>query len=110
MKKCAGEKYYLSDCLYTSKDEAIFLLSEYEKKIDADRKKETIFKKRATTDQRLTTDMASPHISRRRISESRSRHWQTKAQAIQIYRAVLWRTKGSVDSLSRLRCCQSPSC
>jgi hypothetical protein len=54
-KKCAGNKHYLSDCPHTGKDEAIVLLSEYKKKIDADKKRAN-FKKlgnnRATADDR----------------------------------------------------------
>jgi hypothetical protein len=38
-KKCAGEEHYLYDCPYTGKDEAIFLLSENKKMINADKKK-----------------------------------------------------------------------
>jgi hypothetical protein len=64
----------------------------------------------ATTERRLKTEMARPRISRQRISESRSRFWQTQALTTLLYRAVLWRTQGSVDSLSRSRCCRSPSC
>jgi hypothetical protein len=37
--KCAGEKHYLSDYPHTGKDEAMALLSEYQKKRDADKKK-----------------------------------------------------------------------
>jgi hypothetical protein len=40
-KKCAGEKHYLSDCPHTGKDENIVLLSEYKKKRDVDKKKES---------------------------------------------------------------------
>jgi hypothetical protein len=40
--------------------------------------------------------MARQRISRRRISESRSRYWQTQAGITPLYRAVLWRTQGSV--------------
>jgi hypothetical protein len=36
--KSAGEKHYLSDSPHTGRDEAIVLLSEYEKKRDADKK------------------------------------------------------------------------
>jgi hypothetical protein len=36
-KKCAGEKYFLSNCPHTGEDEAIVLLSEYKKKRDADK-------------------------------------------------------------------------
>jgi hypothetical protein len=54
-KKCAGEKHYLFDCPHTGKDEAIVLLSEYKKKIDADKKKadfKTLGNNRATTENR----------------------------------------------------------
>jgi hypothetical protein len=64
----------------------------------------------ATTERRRTTEMTRPRISRRSISESSSRYWQTQALTTRLYRAVLWRTQGSVASLSRSRCCQSPSC
>jgi hypothetical protein len=64
----------------------------------------------ATTERLLTTETARPRISCRRISESRSRYFQTQAQTTQLYRAVLWRTQGSVASLSRSRCCRSSSC
>jgi hypothetical protein len=40
----------------------------------------------ATTDRRPITEMARPRISRQRISESRSRYWQTQAL---LYLAVL---------------------
>jgi hypothetical protein len=53
----------------------------------------------ATTERRMTTEMARPRISRRRSSESRSRYWQTQAQTSPIYRAVLWRTQGIMASL-----------
>jgi hypothetical protein len=43
-KKCAGEKYYFSDCPQTGNEEAIVLLSEYKNKRDAD-KKNANFKK-----------------------------------------------------------------
>jgi hypothetical protein len=108
-KKCAGEKHYLSDCPHTGKDEDMVLLSEYKKKRDADKKKAN-FKNWATTGRRRKTEMARPRISRQSISESRSRYWQTQALTSPLYRAVLWRTQGSVDSLSRSRCCRSPSC
>jgi hypothetical protein len=51
-KKCAGEKHFLSDCPQTGKDEAMVLFSEYEKKIDADKKKanfKTLGNNRATS-------------------------------------------------------------
>jgi hypothetical protein len=72
-KKCVGEKQYLSNCPHTGKDEAIVLLLEYKNKRDADKKKANI-KFWATTERRLRTEMARPRISRRRISESRSRY------------------------------------
>jgi hypothetical protein len=50
----------------------------------------------ATTERRMTTEMARPRISQRRISESRSRYWHKQAQTTSLYRAVLWRTQGSV--------------
>jgi hypothetical protein len=43
----------------------------------------------ATTERRMTTEMARPRVSRRRISESRSRYWQTQALTIPLYCAVL---------------------
>jgi hypothetical protein len=64
----------------------------------------------ATTKRRQTTGMDRPRISRRRISESRSRYWQTQALNTPLYRTVLWRTQGSVASLSRSRYCRSLSC
>jgi hypothetical protein len=64
----------------------------------------------ARTERRRKTEMARPRISRQRISESRSRYWQTQALTTPLYRAVLWRTQGSVVSLARSRCCRSPSC
>jgi hypothetical protein len=54
-KKCAGEKYYLSDCSHTGKDEAIFLLSGYKTNKDADEKKanfKTLNSNGATADNR----------------------------------------------------------
>jgi hypothetical protein len=38
-KKCAGEKHYLYNYPHTGQDEAIVLLSEYNKVTDADKKK-----------------------------------------------------------------------
>jgi hypothetical protein len=64
----------------------------------------------ATTERRLTTETARPRISRQRILESMSRYWQTQDQTTPLYRAVLWRTQGSEASLSRSKCCRSPSC
>jgi hypothetical protein len=98
-KNCSGQKHYLSNCPHTGQDEAIFLLSEYKKKKDAGIKKAN-FKLWETKERRWTTEMARPRISRRRISKSRSRYWQTRALTTPLYRAVLWRTQGSVDSLS----------
>jgi hypothetical protein len=63
-KKCAGEKHYLSDCCHTDRDEAIILLSEYKKTRDADKRKAN-FKILATTERRMTTEMARPRISLR---------------------------------------------
>jgi hypothetical protein len=68
------------------------------------------FRLRAKTERRRTTEKARPRISRRRISKSRSRYCQTQARTTPLYRAVLWRTQRSVASLSRSRCCRSPSC
>jgi hypothetical protein len=70
MKKCAGEKHYLSDCPHTGKEEAMALLSEYKKKRDADKKKAN-FK---TLGNNGATSETRPRISRQRISESRSRY------------------------------------
>jgi hypothetical protein len=64
----------------------------------------------ATTERRLTTEMARPRISRWRISDSRSWNCQTQALTTLLYRAVLRRTQGSVASLSKSRCCRSSSC
>jgi hypothetical protein len=53
--KCAGEKYYFSDCRHTGKDKAIVLLSEYKKKKNVDKKKEnfkTLSNNGATADKR----------------------------------------------------------
>jgi hypothetical protein len=86
--KCAGEKHYLSDCPHTGQDEDNVLLSKYEKRRDAD-KKRVNFKHWVTTEQRLGTEIARPRISRRRISESRSRYWQTQALTTYLYRVVL---------------------
>jgi hypothetical protein len=46
--KCAGEKHYLSDCPHIGKDEAVVLLSEYEKKANS----KTLGNKEATADKR----------------------------------------------------------
>jgi hypothetical protein len=46
----------------------------------------------ATTERRITTQMARSLISRRRNSRSRSRYWQTQALTTVLYRAGLWRT------------------
>jgi hypothetical protein len=108
-KKCAGEKHFLSDCPHTGNDEAMALLSEYKKKRDVDKKKAN-FKLWAATEQRRKTEMARPRISRQRISEPRSRYWQTHDLTTPLFRAVLWKTQGSVASLSKSRCCRSPSC
>jgi hypothetical protein len=54
-KKCASEKHLFSDCLLTSKHEAIVLLSAYKKKRDADKKKanfKTLGNNGATADNR----------------------------------------------------------
>jgi hypothetical protein len=64
----------------------------------------------ATTERRRTTEMARLLISPRRISDSRSRYWQTQAHTTQLYHAVMWGTQGNVASLSRSRCCRSLSC
>jgi hypothetical protein len=108
-KKFAGEKHLLSDCPHTGKNEAIVLLSEYEKKRDADKKRQTS-KLWETTGRRLTTEMARPRISRQRISESRSWYGQTHSQTSPLYREFLWNIQGSVASLARSRCCRSLSC
>jgi hypothetical protein len=63
-KKCAGEKHYLSDCPHMGRDKFIFLLSEYNKNKDADKKKRDANRKNAnsklwaTTERRMTTEMA----------------------------------------------------
>jgi hypothetical protein len=75
-KKCAGERHYLFDYPHTEKDEAIVLLSEYKKREMPTRRRQNS-KLWATTEQRRTTEKARPRISRQRISESRSRYWQT---------------------------------
>jgi hypothetical protein len=108
-KKCAGERHYLSDCSYTGKDEAIVLLSEYKKKRDADKKKanfKTLGNNRETDDNR---DGQAACLTAENL-ETRSRYWQSQALNTQLYRAVLWRTQGSVASLSRSWCCRRPSC
>jgi hypothetical protein len=64
----------------------------------------------ATTKRRRTTEMARPRISRQRISGTWSRYWQTQALTTPPYLPVLWKTQRSVASLSRSRCCRSPSC
>jgi hypothetical protein len=51
-KSCAGEKYYLSDCLHTRRDEAIAVLSEYKNKRYAEKKNENF--NWGTTERRLT--------------------------------------------------------
>jgi hypothetical protein len=108
-KKCAGEKHYLSDCRHTGKNEAMVLLSEYKKKRDADKKKEnfkTLVNNRATSDNRdgqtayLTAENLGVKVTFR----------QTQALTTPLYRAVLWRTQESLASLSKSRCCRSPSC
>jgi hypothetical protein len=108
-KMCAGEKHYLSDCPHTGKDEAMVLLSEYKNKRNADNKKanfKTLGNNGATSD---NIDGQTAYLIWR-ISESRSRYWHTQALTTPLYRAVLWRTQGSVASRSRSRCCRSPSC
>jgi hypothetical protein len=77
-KKCAGEKNYLSDCLHTGRDESIGLLSEHQKKREMPTRRRQTLRLWATTELRMTTEMARPRISRRRISGSRSRYWQTQ--------------------------------
>jgi hypothetical protein len=62
----------------------------------------------ATTERRLTIEMARPRISRRRISESRSRYLQTQVLTTPLYRAVLREMQRSVAS--RSRCCRILSC
>jgi hypothetical protein len=67
MKKCAGEKHYLSDYSHTGRDEATVLLSEYKKKRDADKKKEnfkTLGNIRETDDNRdgQTANLTSENL------------------------------------------------
>jgi hypothetical protein len=53
IKRCAGEKHYLTECRHTGKDEAIVLLPDYKRKINADKKKanfKTLGNNRATAD------------------------------------------------------------
>jgi hypothetical protein len=108
-KKSAGEKHYLSDCLHTGKDEAWSCCPSTRKRGMLTRRRPTL-RLWATTERRRKPEVARPRFSRRRNLESRSRYWQTQALTTPLYRAVLWRTQGSVDSLSRSRCCRSPSC
>jgi hypothetical protein len=108
-KKCAGEKHYLSDCPHTERTKIFSCFQSTRKRGMPTRRRQTS-KLSATTERRRTTEMARPRISRQRILESRSQYWQTQALTTLLYRAVLWRTQGSVASLSRSRCCRSPSC
>jgi hypothetical protein len=107
--KCAGKKHYLSKCPYTEKDEAMVLFSEYKKKRDADKKKanfKTLGNNGAAADNRgsqtayLTAENLGVKVT----------VCQTQALTTPLYRAGLWRTQRNVDSLSRSRCCRSPSC
>jgi hypothetical protein len=112
-KKCAGEKHYLSDCPHTGKDEAIVLLSEYKKKRDADKKKanfKTLGNNGATSENRdgQTAYLRAENLGVK-VMVSRFRYWQRQALTTPLYRAVLWRTQGSVAALSRSRSCRSPS-
>jgi hypothetical protein len=107
--KCAGEKHYLSDCPHTGKDEDIALLSEFKKKRDADKKKanfKTLSNNGATSENR---DGQTAYLTAEKLGV-KVRYWQTQALISPLYRAVLWMTQGSVASLSRSRCCRSPSC
>jgi hypothetical protein len=109
-KRCACEEHYLSDFPHTGKDEAMVLLSEYKKKRDADKKKanlKTLGHNGSTSENR---DGQTAYLTAENLVEVRSRYWQTHALTTLLYRAVLWRTQGSVASLSRSRCCRSPSC
>jgi hypothetical protein len=77
-KKCAGEKHYLFDSPHTGKDEAIFLLSEYKKKRNADKKEansKILGNNRATSDNR---DGQTACITAENPPASRSRYWQTQ--------------------------------
>jgi hypothetical protein len=108
-KKCAGEKHYLSDCPHTGKDEAIVLLSEYKKKRDADKKKanfKTLGNNRATTENR---DGQTAYLTAEDLGVKITVLTETGSD-FSLYRAVLWRTQVSVASLSKSRCCRSPSC
>jgi hypothetical protein len=109
-KKCAGEKHYLSDCPHTGNDEAIVLLSEYKNKRDSDKKKansKTLGNNRAKSD---NSDGQTAYLTAENLGVKVTVLADTQALATPLYRAVLWRMQGSVASLSRSRCCRSPSC
>jgi hypothetical protein len=108
-QKCAGEKDYLYDCPYTGRTKPLSCCLSTRKREMPTRRRPTL-RLWATTERRRKTEMARPRISWQRISESRSRYWQTQALTTPLYRAVLWRTQGSVSSLSRSSRCRSPSC
>jgi hypothetical protein len=108
-KKCAGEKHNLSDCPYTGSDEDIFLLSEYKKKSDADKKKanfKTLGNNRATDDYRdgqtayLTAENFGIKITV--LADTGSDYSAVPRSAVEDARKR--------DSHSRPRCCRSPSC
>jgi hypothetical protein len=104
-KECAVEQHYLFDCPHTGKDEAIVLLSEYKKKRDDDKKKanfKTLGDNKSTAKNR---DGQTAYLTAENLEGKVTVLADTGSDYCA---AVLWRTQGSVDSLSRSRCC--PSC
>jgi hypothetical protein len=108
-KKCAGEKHYLFDCPHSERTKLLSCYPSTRRREMPTRRMRTS-KLWAKTERRMTTEMARPRISPRRISELRSRYWQTQTLTTPLFRAVTWRTQGSMASISRSRCCRSPSC
>jgi hypothetical protein len=109
-KKCAGEKHFLSDCPHTGKYESIVLLSGYKKRRDADKKKanfKTLGNNRATSKNR---DGQTAYLMAENLGVKITVLADTGSLTTPIYCSVLWRTQGSVASLSRSRGCRSPSC
>jgi hypothetical protein len=104
MKKCAGEKHYLSDCPQTGKEEDMVLLFEYKKKRNADKKKanfKTSGNNKATSENRdgqtayltsenlgvkvtVLADTGSDYsaIPRSSVEDARKRGWPLKVEVL----------------------------
>jgi hypothetical protein len=87
----------------------VIRLSEYKKKRDVDKRKanfKTLGNNGAISDNRggQTAYLAAENLG------VKVTDWQTQALTTPLYLTVLWRTQGSVASLSRSRCCRSLSC